>query len=68
MSTITVTITVDTDNDAFTSPEYDELRNILVRAVNRIATDANDPTTIGGNAALLDSNGNTVGEYNWSAR
>jgi hypothetical protein len=66
MSTITVTITVDTDNATFAHPEYDELRNILTRAVNRIATDTNDPTTLGGNATLRDSNGNTVGRYKWT--
>ncbi len=53
-----ITITIATDNDAFRHREWGELADILRKVAERAHR--------GDSGKVVDSNGNTVGEWVWS--
>jgi len=53
-----ITITIQTDNDAFRHREWGELADVLRKVAERAVR--------GDHGTVADSNGNTVGRWVWS--
>lgn len=53
------TLTIDTDNDSFAGDTGDELTACLLRVTAKASE--------GSTGNILDTNGNTVGSWTWTA-